>query len=233
MPPQPSELGTLHAFLRTLPLFRDIPERALDSLAKVSTLRTLPKGKILFDQASPSNQAYIVRSGCINLVLTTPDGRELVIGSMKPFDIFGELGVVTGATRSTQAVAQKTSEVVSIPAEDFLAQLEQDPRLMRRVLEITSRRLQHSSERESDLAFRDAPSRLAKELLRLSEDDRHSQELVTISQEELAQHIGTTRQTVANVLGRWRRRGWIITGRGKIMLVDRPALKRQSEDFTA
>jgi len=56
---------------------------------------------------------------------------------------------------------------------------------------------------------------------------------VTISQAELAQHIGTTRQTVANVLGRWRRRGWIITGRGKIMLVDRLALKRQSEDFTA
>jgi CRP/FNR family transcriptional regulator len=104
---------------------------------------------------------------------------------------------------------------------------------MRRVLEITSRRLQQSSERESDLAFMDAPSRLAKELLRLSEDDRHSQELVTISQEELAQHIGTTRQTVASVLGRWRRRGWIITGRGKIMLVDRPALERQSEDFTA
>jgi CRP/FNR family cyclic AMP-dependent transcriptional regulator len=231
MPPQPSEPGTIREFLGGLALFRDIPEAALTTLARVSTLRTLPKGKILFDQASPSDQAYIVRSGCVDLVLTTPDGRELVISSMRPHDIFGELGVVTGATRSTQAVAQKASEVVSIPAQDFLAQLEGETKLMRRVLEITSRRLQQSSERESALAFMDAPSRLAKELLSLSEEDRHSEDLVTISQAELAQHIGTTRQTVANTLGRWRRRGWIITGRGKIMLVDRSALRRQSEDF--
>jgi CRP-like cAMP-binding protein len=76
----------------------------------------------------------------------------------------------------------------------------------------------------------DAPSRLARVLLQLSEQERQNQVLLTISQEELAQHVGATRQTVAGILGRWRRRGWIITGRGKIMLVDRSALRRRAED---
>ena len=218
------------AFFRDLPLFQGVQEAGLASLAQVSRVRVLPKGNILFDQSDPADHAYIVRGGCIDLVLGTPDGRELVINSMRPGDIFGELGVLTGESRSTGAVAREASEVVSIPRREFLAELEKEPKLMRRMLETTSQRLRVSSERESALAFMDAPSRLARVLLQLSEQERQNQVLLTISQEELAQHVGATRQTVAGILGRWRRRGWIITGRGKIMLVDRSALRQQAED---
>jgi len=218
------------AFFRDVPLFQGLNEPSLNSLAQVGRIRRLPKGKILFDQASPADHAYVVRSGCIDLVLGTPDGRELVINSMRPGDIFGELGVLTGESRSTGAVAREPSEIVSIPRIEFLAELDKEPRLMRRMLETTSRRLRVSSERESALAFMDAPSRLARILLQLSDQERQNADLLTISQEELAQHVGATRQTVAGILGRWRRRGWIITGRGKIMLVDRSALRRRAED---
>jgi CRP/FNR family transcriptional regulator len=90
--------------------------------------------------------------------------------------------------------------------------------LVRRMLEMAVDRLRQSSERESALAFLDAQGRLARLLLLLS-----SQELekgyITISQDELAQRTGQTRQTVAKTLGRWRRAGWLITGRGRIMLL--------------
>lgn len=201
----------------------------IQSISRASHLRELPRGKVLFDQSSPSDQAYVVRSGCVDLVLSTPDGRELVINSMEAGDIFGELGVLTGELRSTRAIARVASRVIAISGSLFLAELEREPRLMRRILEITSHRLRLSTERESALAFMDAPSRLARVLLRLSDEGQHSQELVTISQEDLAQHVGATRQTIASILGRWRRRGWIITGRGRIMLVDRQALGRQAE----
>jgi CRP/FNR family cyclic AMP-dependent transcriptional regulator len=214
-------------------LFRDLERSGLTLLARVSRTRRLSKGEILFDQSSPADRAYVVSSGCIDLVLSTPDGRELVINSMQPGDVFGELGLLTGGSRSTGAVARESSEVVSIPRREFLAELEREPRLMRRMLETTSRRLRVSSERESALAFMDAPSRLARVLLRLSDQERQNRELVTISQEELAQHVGATRQTVAGILGRWRRRGWIITGRGKIMLVDRSALRRKADEGPA
>jgi CRP-like cAMP-binding protein len=217
------------AFLSGLPIFEDLQSGGLASLAQVSRMRRLPKGQVLFDQSSPAHHVYIVSAGCIDLVLSTPDGRALVINSMHPGDVFGELGVLTGEARSTGAIAREPTEVVSLPRREFLAQLEKEPRLMRRMLETTSQRLRVSSEREGALAFMDAPSRLARILLRLSEQERRSPDLLTISQEDLAGHVGATRQTVAGILGRWRRRGWIITGRGKIMLVDRPALRRQAD----
>jgi CRP/FNR family transcriptional regulator, cyclic AMP receptor protein len=217
------------AFLRSVPMFAGLNETGLTSLALVGRVRRLSKGTILFDQASHADHAYVVRSGCIDLVLSTPDGRELVINSMRQGDVFGELGVLTGESRSTGAIAREPSEIVSIPRDEFLAELEKEPKLMRRMLETTSQRLQMSSERESALAFMDAPSRLARVLLQLSEQERLNQDLLTISQEDLAQHVGATRQTVAGILGRWRRRGWIITGRGKIMLVDRYALRRKAD----
>jgi CRP-like cAMP-binding protein len=218
------------SFFRGLPIFDGLDESGLDTLAQTSRVRRLPRGKVLFDQASPADYAYIVRSGCIDLILSTPDGRELVINSMRSGDVFGELGLLTGEPRSTGAVARETSEVISIPRHEFLTELENEPKLMRRMLETTSLRLRVSSERESALAFMDAPSRLARVLLRLSGQLRENQELLTISQEELAQHVGATRQTVAAILGQWRRRGWIITGRGKIMLVDRNALRRAADE---
>jgi CRP/FNR family cyclic AMP-dependent transcriptional regulator len=219
----------LIAFLRSVPMFEDLNNTGLTSLALVGRIRRLTKGTILFDQSSPADHTYVVRRGCIDLILSTPDGRELVINSMRQGDVFGELGVLTGETRSTGAVAREASEIVSIPRREFLAELEKEPKLMRRMLETTSQRLRMSSERESALAFMDAPSRLARVLLQLSEQERRDQDLLTISQEDLAQHVGATRQTVAGILGRWRRRGWIITGRGKIMLVDRSALRREAD----
>lgn len=221
------------AFFRGMPLFEDVSDQSLASIAQVCRIRQLPKGNVLFDQEGSSEHTFVVRQGCIDLILSTPDGRELVIGSMRRGDIFGELGVLTGNSRSTQAMAREPSEVVSIPGKDFLDELEREPALMRRILELTSQRLRMSSERESALAFMDAPARVARALLQLSSSEEHSEELVTISQQELAQHVGATRQTVAKILGRWRRRGWIITGRGKIMLVDQVALRKAAEDEQA
>ena len=232
MAPAKRSVEEIIAFFRQIPLFEGMPDDSLASLARVSRIRELPKGNVLFDQEGASEHTFIVRHGCIDLILSTPDGRELVIGSMRPGEIFGELGVLTGSSRSTQAMAREPSAVVSIPGRDFLDELERDSALMRRVLELTSQRLRMSSERESALAFMDAPARVARALLQLSGSEEHSEELVTISQQELAQHVGATRQTVAKILGRWRRRGWIITGRGKIMLVDHAALLEAAGEVT-
>jgi len=223
------ELSDLVTFLRGVAVFEGLSHHRLTAIARASHARRLPKGKTLFNQEDPADTAFIVRTGCVALVLSTPDGRDLVINEMLPGDMFGELSLVTGQPRSTGAVAREPSEVICIPREEFMAELEAEPNLMRRVLETTSRRLRRSSEREGALAFLDAPARLARVLLQRSEQQRDNPDVVTISQEEIAQHVGVTRQTVARILGKWRRRGWIITGRGKIMLVDRSALRQQAE----
>ena len=219
----------LLTYLRSVPLFAGLSDRSLAGLAHAGRLRPAPKGKTLFSQSDPAEAFYIVRSGRIDILLPSPNGRELVINEMRAGDCFGELSLITGQPRSTSAVAREASEVFVIPREDFLAAIEAEPKLMRRLLETTARRLRTSSERESALAFLDAPARLARVLLEL---DRQASAdgFITIAQEELAQHVGLARQTAAKTLGQWRRAGWLVTGRGKIVLLNRAALRRLAEE---
>ena len=218
------------SFLRGVPLFASLDEGALQAFARAGQLCRVPKGKLLFSQSDSPEAFYVVRSGCIAILLDSPDGRELVINEMRAGDGFGELGLITGQLRSTGAMAREASQVFAFPRDDFLALLESQPRLVRRVLETMARRLEVSSELESALAFLDAPARLARMLLQL---DRQASAAgyLTIGQEELAQRVGLTRQTVAKELGKWRRAGWLLTGRGKIVLLNRAALRRQAEEI--
>jgi CRP/FNR family transcriptional regulator, cyclic AMP receptor protein len=214
------------AFLRSVALFAGLPEAPLQRFASASVARRVAKGQLLFSQGDPGDAVYLVASGTISIVLATADGRELVINEMRLGDFFGELALFPGQTHTASAIARAASLVLCVPSGAFLPELEAHPGLMRRLLDAFAQRLRASSERESALAFMTAPARLARILLQNVSPDSLSGPLVTISQEDLAQRVGVTRQTVAKVLGGWRRAGWIITGRGRIMLVDRAALKR-------
>lgn len=217
-------------FLKRVPLFSGLDDAALTLLARVSRTRELQKGYVLFSHDDPGDAAFIVRSGIINILLATPDGRELVINEMRPGDCFGELSLLTGQPRSASAVAREVSQVIVIPRGDFLAKVGTEPKLMRHLLETIAQRLRVGTEREGALAFLDAPQRLARILLQLDRE-ASAEGFVTISQEEIAQHIGVARQTAAKILGQWRRAGWIITGRGKILLLNRAALRKRADQI--
>ena len=210
-------------FLNSQLLFEGINSYSLLSLAKASRLKPVPKDSFIFFQADKADAVYLVWRGVIAIRLENPEGRELVINEMSVGDCFGELAILTGETRSTSAQAIVDSDVLLIPSLAFKSALDQEPILASRLLEITARRLQNSSKREEALAFHDAQRRLAQQLLNL---DKLAQEVgyLTLSQDELASRVGLTRQTVAAILGRWRRSGWLLTGRGHIVLLNRREL---------
>jgi len=218
------------AFLRSVPFFADLGEPSILALVRAGKFMRVEKGQFVFFQSDPSEKVYIVRSGLVCIVLEGPDGREMVINEMHPGDFFGEVGVLTRQSRSTSAIARSESELLVLPRPAFLNILEAEPALARRILEMTANRLRGSSERESALAFLDAQARLARLLLQL-EQQAPEKGYVTISQEELAQRAGQTRQTVAKALGRWRRAGWLITGRGHIMLLKREAFMQLEQEW--
>jgi CRP-like cAMP-binding protein len=211
-------------FLGGVPLFANISETSLSSLARECRIKHVEKGGVLFFQTDPSESAYIVKSGNISIILNSSDGREMVINEMHAGDLFGELGVLTKKPRSASAIARTKSELLVFPNSIFLQMIETEPRLMFQILEITANRLQMSGKRESALAFLDAQARLARLLLELEEQEQ-DKGYVTISQDELAHHTGLIRQTVAKALGKWRRAGWLITGRGRILILNKKALE--------
>ena len=211
-------------FLGSVRSFSKLSESSLLLLARSGRFEHLAKGEILFFQSDPSESAYIVRNGKISIVLINSDGREMVINEMQTGDMFGELGLLTKKPRSTSAVARSNCELFVVPRQVFLRMVEDEPSLVRLILEMTADRLQMSGKRESALAFLDAQARLARLLLELEEQEQHKG-YVTISQDELAHRTGLIRQTVAKALGKWRRAGWLITGRGRILILNRKALE--------
>ena len=213
------------AFLCRVPLFSRLQETSARRLAAACRVRQLDKGERIFLEAGEAECAYLIRSGRISIVLSSPDGRELAIEELHAGEIFGEVGLLTRKTHCAGAVARSRSELLVIPRGPFLEMLDQEPQLTRRLLEITADRLHRSTSREMALAFMNAHSRLAGYLLALEEQER-DKGYITASQEDLARGTGLIRQTVAKALGRWRRDGWLLTGRGRILILDRKALEQ-------
>ncbi|TFH36832.1 MAG: Crp/Fnr family transcriptional regulator [Anaerolineales bacterium] len=210
--------------IQSAPLFNDVEPSVLESLARNSTIRKIAKGELLFYQDDLADAVYVVGSGCISIFLGMPDGRELVINVMRPGDVFGEIALFTDQSRSTGAMGREDTEVVSIPRQAFMDIVEGESDLLRRVLDMTAQRLRVSSERESALAFLDASARIARVLLVL-EEQAVEKGMIEITQEDLSQHVGLTRQTVASTLGRWRRDGWVDTTRGAIKIQNRGVME--------
>jgi len=225
---KPAAGETIQQLLKGAALFRGVSEQGLEQLHAAGRLRRLSRGQVLFLQGDQADAFYVVYSGSISLGLDSANGRELVINEMRPGDGFGELGLISGQARSTSAEAREGSVVLAIPRREFMAVLQSEPALTRNLLQVAADRLGTSSERESALAFLNAPSRLGRVLLQL-DDQARAEGYVTMSQQELGRRVGLARQTVAELLGQWRRQGWILTGRGKIVVLNRTALRRLAE----
>lgn len=218
-------------YLSCVPLFRNINPMNLLALARVSRWRNVKRGDFLFLQGDAAHAAFVICTGLIDIVLNSADGRELTITAMRNGDLFGENALISHTPRSTSAIARAATSVLEIPRAAFLALLDDEPQLVRRMLEIAVARLAASNHRESALAFLTAPARLARVLREMDEADRQTADkgYIVLSQEELAQRTALKRQTVARILGDWRREGWLLTGRGRIMLLKRDELRRVEE----
>lgn len=217
--------------LRNTPILAGLQESSLAKLAKASRFVGVEKGVFLFYQHDSADAVFILWSGEMSVVLSSADGREMIIDEMQSGDCFGEVALLTTGQRSAGVVAREDSVTLEITAKAFLSVLDVEPALAREMLKIATQRLSKAQKRESALAFLDAPARVARVLLELDDLDRLGSDkgYITLSQEEVAQRTGLTRQTVAHNLGQWRRRDWILTGRGRIMILNRVALSRIRE----
>lgn len=217
------KLKILHA----TSLFDCLKEDSFIALANAGRIKKIEKDAYLFFQDDPANSIFILTSGEIAILLTSSDGREIILNEVTPGNCFGEVSILANTVRTATALARDDSEVLEIAAGAFFAILDVEPALTRRMLEIANQRLVGAHYRENALAFLDARARIARVMLEMDEADRLGADkgYITLSQEELAQRTGLARQTVARELGHWRRQGWLLTGRGQIMLLNRAALQ--------
>jgi CRP/FNR family cyclic AMP-dependent transcriptional regulator len=214
--------------LQGSPLFRGLPPATLERIAALATQRGYRRGEIVFSAGDAGDALFGVVSGRIRISAGSADGREIFLNIMEPGDTFGEIALLDGGTRTATATATEPSELVSIRRESLFELLEREPGAALELLRLCGERLRWTSGLLEDAALLDAPARLAKRLLSLGEqhgEDGADGRLVRISQEELANFLGVSRQAVNEQLQDWKAKGWVALGRGTVTVRDAAALK--------
>jgi len=218
--------------LADVPLFSTLDEREQSELSGRLRRRRYRKGEMVFIRGDRGRDLYLIESGSVKICLTTSDGKELTLALLGPGEFFGELALLDGDPRSSDAVVMEPSQCLLLERDDFLQFLDQHPRLAHRVMEVLSRRLRDNNQLVQDAAFFDIAARLARVILRLAEtvgqtDDDAVIIVRRLTQNELAGMVGTTRESVNKWLMEFERQGMIERRNGLIRVLKADALQRR------
>ena len=220
-------------------LFAGLDADLLRRLAALSETMTLARGDVLFYQGDEGDALYGIFDGSIRICLTSPDGKEYTINLMESGDVFGEIALLDGLPRTADARAGRDSRLLRIPRRAFLDLMEQETRLMRHVVDMLCERIRVAEitlagwvDRRRDhggVAFLDLRARLAKRLLDLSlshgvDEGSGIRIGLTLTQTDVAQMLGVTREAVNKQIQTLVRGGLISMERGTITILARPKL---------
>lgn len=217
----------LAELLRRYPLFANLSDPELLQLAERARIRSFKRGDTLFRKDDPGTHLYVVLDGAVKIALPGEFGQEALVAIMRTGDHFGELALFDGSPRSASATALEDTRAALLARDDFLAFLETHPAAVRVVLDALAKTVRRLSDRVEDLIFLDVPSRVAKYLLDLGQQDGHEQLELTLTQDELAAFIGASRVSVNRVLGDLERREIIEIRRRHIVIRDRDRLAKE------
>ncbi len=211
--------------LRAAPLFKALDDEAAASLRESMAAQIVKKGQILFQEGQAGDRLYLVKSGKIKLSHASGDGRESVLMVLGPGDMFGELSLFDPGPRTSTAIAVTDSEVLGLGNTDLKPWLEGRPEVAQALLQALAHRLRRNSEIMSDLVFADVPGRVAKALLELGEKfGVKSSTGISVhhdlTQEELAQLVGASRETVNKALADFASRGWVKLEPRAVIILD-------------
>jgi len=204
-------------------LFSGVPSSLLDELAaKTRTIRVSVREQ-LFAKGDPGDRLYLVAQGVIRISALSPEGREVTYGLIKAGELFGEIAVLDGGRRSADATALEPSELLALDRRDVIDCLDRHPALALHLLRVLCERLRRADDLLEDVVFLSLPGRLAKHLLVLagtlsSREAPESAPTIRLSQQELADHLGISRESVNKVLSKWEQAGMVALGRGQITL---------------
>ena len=212
--------------LRSVELFRDLDDDALNDLAKHTQRRKLARGDVLFQEDAEPNELFVVISGRVAMVNRSIDGRESVVALMEKGDLFGEMPMFDGLPRSTDARALESSEVLAIPYDPVKALYAARPRLLWRVVELLAGRLRLMDGVLADSVFLDVTGRTAKRLLEIAGDSDDF--ALPVTQEELAGMVGASRERVNKAIASFIKLGWIAQRDRRYQILKRDQLELRS-----
>ncbi len=215
------------------PLFAGLEAGHQQELRSQMVEVRLARGQALFNEGDPGDRLYVVTAGKIKLGRTSPDGRENLLAVMGPGEMFGELSLFDPGPRTATATAITAATLRGLGNAALQPWLTEHPEVAAQLLAALARRLRRTNEAMADLVFSDVPGRVAKALLDLAkkfgvEADDGLRVTHDLTQEELAQLVGASRETVNKALADFAGRGFLrLEGRG-VVILDLDRLRRRA-----
>ena len=212
--------------LREHPLFAGLPAEIIDRLNSHATMKKVARGATIFSKDDPGTSLFVVCDGTVKISVPSLEGKDAVFNLIGEGGIFGEIALLDGRPRTATAIAATNCHLMTIDRRDFVPLVRGHPELAIRIIEVLCARLRHTSEQVEDIMLLDFPARLAKALLRLVGAGEASSKVqkITITQREIGQIVGMSRESTNKQLQAWQRRKWIQLERRGIVILEPAAL---------
>ncbi len=215
------------------PLFQALSEEDAKALRSGVTYVQLSRGERLFDEGDAGDRLYIILSGKMKLTRAAPDGRENLLSVHGPGEMFGELSLFDPVPRTSSAAAVTDARLAGLAHDDLRTWLANRPDVAMHLLQALAQRLRKINDVKADLVFTDVPGRVAKALLDLAERFGEPQPGGVqvnhdLTQEELAQLVGASRETVNKALADFAARGWIQLAAKSVLITDSERLRKRA-----
>ena len=219
--------------VRRTALFAALDDDAAQALRASMTPHRVARGDTVFAEGEPGDRLFVVVDGKVKLGQTSVDGRENLLAVLGPGEMFGELSLFDPGERTSTATALTDVRLLGMGQRDLRPWLTGRPEVAEELLQALAQRLRRTNEAMSDLVFSDVPGRVAKALLELSDKFGTPAEggiLVAhdLTQEELAQLVGASRETVNKALADFAQRGWLRLEARAVVLLDVERLARRA-----
>ena len=218
--------------VRRAPLFTALDEASAVSLRASMDSVKISKGNILFAEGDEGDHLYVILEGKLKLGTSSGDGRENVLSILGPGEMFGELSLFDPGPRTSTATAVTDAKLLSLGHDKLIPWLRQNPDVALQLLARLSQRLRRTNEAVGDLVFSDVPGRVAKAIMDLgnrfgvtNDDGLHVNHDLT--QEELAQLVGASRETVNKALADFAGRGWVRLEPRAVVVLDIERLSKR------
>lgn len=217
-------------YLKKVPILGDLSADALNRLAEKIEMKEIRRRQVIYLPGDPGAAVYFVNGGRVKVSKVTRDGKELTLAYRGPGEVFGETCLIDGGPREEMAEAMENALVTEIERSEFERLLQTQALLGYRLAKILAQRRREIENKIENLVFKDVNSKLAELLLRLGteygvDDSRGTLVALKITHQEMANLIGSTRETVSLTLAQFKRRGLISTDGRKVILSDREGLR--------
>ena len=220
--------------VRRAPLFTALDDAQAASLRASMDSVKISKGGILFKEGDEGEHVYVIVDGKLKLGTSSGDGRENLLSILGPGEMFGELSLFDPGPRTSTATAVTDAKLLSLSHEKLIPWLKGNPEVSLHLLARLAQRLRRTNEAVGDLVFSDVPGRVAKALMDLgARFGKQSDEGLFVNhdltQEELAQLVGASRETVNKALADFAGRGWLKLDGRAVLITDVERLEKRGK----